>query len=386
MVIPVYKEDRAQEVLLSLDSCEDPSCQVVVFFLINQPENASPDIKEVNSVAFVNIEKAINTTKSSWLHPLVQQVNLPRKHAGVGLARKIGMDDAVRWFEQLNNPHGIILCLDADCMVSSNYFVKIHRHFEENPETPGASIHYEHPLVGALPDQNYRAIVNYELFLRYYIHAQRYTGFPHAFQTVGSSMAARSWAYQKQGGMNRRKAGEDFYFLNRIIQLGNFTEIKGCCVVPSPRVSDRVPFGTGKDIGKQIHEALVSSYYTYHPMSFIELKLFFDNIHDYYLNYSDTNRFPKTILSFLKHYGETKNLEHLKDSVKTLNTFLDRFYQWFDAFKIMKYVHYIRDNHHQDVPIQQAIEWLFGEIGLPFSPNSIRDNLMTLRAYDRNME
>ena len=159
MVIPVYKEDRAQEVLLSLDSCEDPSCQVVVFFLINQPENASPDIKEVNSVAFVNIEKAINTTKSSWLHPLVQQVNLPRKHAGVGLARKIGMDDAVRWFEQLNNPHGIILCLDADCMVSSNYFVKIHRHFEENPETPGASIHYEHPLVGALPDQNYRAIV-----------------------------------------------------------------------------------------------------------------------------------------------------------------------------------------------------------------------------------
>ena len=34
---------------------------------------------------------------------------------GVGLARKTGMDEAVRRFNAINNPEGIILNLDADC-------------------------------------------------------------------------------------------------------------------------------------------------------------------------------------------------------------------------------------------------------------------------------
>ena len=40
---------------------------------------------------------------------------LPTKHAGVGLARKIGMDEAVRRLEEAGKTKGLILNVDSDC-------------------------------------------------------------------------------------------------------------------------------------------------------------------------------------------------------------------------------------------------------------------------------
>ena len=47
------------------------------------------------------------------------------KDWGVGLARKTGMDEAVRRFNQIERPDGVILNLDADCQVEKNYFVSV---------------------------------------------------------------------------------------------------------------------------------------------------------------------------------------------------------------------------------------------------------------------
>ncbi len=55
--------------------------------------------------------------------------NLPRKHAGVGLARKIGMDQAVLRFAAVHNFRGIIVNLDADSVCNKNYFTEILNHF-----------------------------------------------------------------------------------------------------------------------------------------------------------------------------------------------------------------------------------------------------------------
>ena len=89
-----------------------------------------------------------------------------------------------------------------------------------NPRSPGCSIYFEHPLHGPLEPKVYEAIAAYELHLRYYVQALRYAAFPYAHHTIGSSMAVRADAYAKQGGMNKRQAGEDFYFLHKIIPLG----------------------------------------------------------------------------------------------------------------------------------------------------------------------
>jgi hypothetical protein len=96
------------------------------------------------------------------------------------------------------------------------------------------------------------AVANYELHQRYYLLAVRYTGYPYAFHTVGSCFAVRAEAYCRAGGMSRRQAGEDFYFIQKLAGQGGFTECRSTSVYPSPRPSDRVPFGTGPDISRQI--------------------------------------------------------------------------------------------------------------------------------------
>ena len=75
-----------------------------------------------------------------------------------------------------------------------------------------------------------------------------FAGLPYSYHTIGSAFAVTAKAYARQGGMNRRKAGEDFYFINKLIKGENFGEITNTTVFPSPRTSNRVPFGTGKAI------------------------------------------------------------------------------------------------------------------------------------------
>ena len=76
----------------------------------------------------------------------------------------------------------------------------------------------------------------------------KYSNLPYSFHTIGSAFALTASAYARQGGMNRRKAGEDFYFINKLIKGEVFGEINDTTVIPSPRVSNRVPFGTGRAI------------------------------------------------------------------------------------------------------------------------------------------
>ena len=64
------------------------------------------------------------------------------------------------------------------------------------------------------------AIMKYELYLRYYRLALEYTGHPHAYHCIGSAFAVRTLDYVAQGGMNKRQAGEDFYFLQKLIATG----------------------------------------------------------------------------------------------------------------------------------------------------------------------
>lgn len=53
--------------------------------------------------------------------------------------------------------------------------------------------------------------------------------------------------------MNRRRASEDFYFLQALMRGGRLTELGSTRVLPSPRVSQRVPFGTGRAIEAELN-------------------------------------------------------------------------------------------------------------------------------------
>ncbi|MCH7512771.1 MAG: hypothetical protein IH947_02320 [Bacteroidetes bacterium] len=376
IVIPSYKEAHLRDTLISLSACERPACNTEIIVVINEPAGCNSEIQTVNEASFRQArECALDHNTESLRFHILYVKNIDKKHHGVGLARKIGMDEAVRRFEyQGNHQVGIIAGFDADSTCRSNYLVEIERHFKNNPECPGISVYFEHPVSNEIEDNIREGIIQYELHLRYFSNARKYAGFQHVHQTIGSCMAVRSDAYMKQGGMNKRKAGEDFYFLNKIIAFGNFMDLKTTTVYPSPRISDRVPFGTGKALSDWIkHKS--ESLLTYNPASFSDLKCLTGITNKLYEGDTDEllNKLPDSVGHFLRNNSFKNKLAEITANTASCTTFLKRFYQYFDAFRVMKYLHFSRSQYHPDLPVTEAAEWLLKErygIEREFSGNS----------------
>ncbi|MGB1103732.1 MAG: glycosyltransferase family 2 protein [Crocinitomicaceae bacterium] len=390
VVIPCFYEPDLTASLEALYNCSIPEdISVEVITVINAGVHHSQAIKDHNRQTYEeNLAWSKKHQKERLKFHFLMEEDLPKKHAGVGLARKIGMDEAVARFHQIDKD-GIIVCFDADAVCSTNYITSIFEHFEKHAETPGCSIHYEHPTSGEEYENSiYEGIINYELHLRYYNQCMRYAGLPYAFHTVGSSMAVRSSAYQKQGGMNKRKAGEDFYFIHKIIGLGNFTELKSAMVIPSPRTSDRVPFGTGKAIGDWI-QASEDIFYTYAFNSFEIIRKFVHlipalqdkELSDCKLDIEEQNK--RLLFDFLNSINFDKVLSEIRNNSTTSISFKKRFFQWFDAFKILKGVHFFRDQGIKNEPIYEQVNILLDRIDGPKNIQSPLDQLKYIRKLER---
>jgi hypothetical protein len=391
VVIPCFNETDLISSLNSLKNCDKPDCNVEVITVINAGKLYNNSVKNQNLKALKEAEEWSEKNNSDDLtFHFILNNELPKKHAGVGLARKIGMDEAISRFDSLNID-GTIICFDADSNCETNYLVEIEKHFNKHPKTPGCSIHYEHPIDGVEFEQNiYEGIINYELFLRYYNQALLYCGFPFAYQTVGSSMAVRSSAYQKQGGMNKRKAGEDFYFIHKIIALGNFTNITSTKVIPSPRISDRVPFGTGKAIGDWI-ESQADTYSTYDIRIWEILKSFVNVIpqlqHKELTELTFSNEAENKIFLFFLLENDFQNgLKEIRNNSTDEKSFLKRFYVWFNAFRVLKAVHYLRDNQCQNQPIFGQAKMLAEKLNFYNNESNELELLQSYRLIEKKIQ
>jgi glycosyltransferase involved in cell wall biosynthesis len=357
VVIPCYNEPNLVGALEALSRCEWPKAAVEVIVVINSGEGASTPVREQN---LRSLKEASPWTREDCdnffrVH-LLYFPDLPRKHAGVGLARKIGMDEALRRFDAVNRLDGVIVCFDADSGCDPSYLVELERYFAERPKSPGCSVYFEHPLEGNEEARVHEAIALYELHLRYYVQALRFAGFPHTYHTIGSSMAVRADAYMKQGGMNRRQAGEDFYFLHKIIPLGNFGEVNTTRVIPSPRASDRVPFGTGRAVREYLANERLETY----PMQvFRDLKELFDAVREDRLKAELQTVGP--LRSFLEQQSFASVLEEIRKHTSSPEMFRKRFFRWFDGFMAMKYIHFARDTAYGPAEICEAAPELLGD-------------------------
>jgi glycosyltransferase involved in cell wall biosynthesis len=384
VVIPSRDEDESLiRSLESLSACDAPDTCVEVIVVVNTSEADSPDTFERNTRCAENALdwSAKNSTPRLRFH-ILESHGLPKKHAGVGLARKIGMDEACRRFESIENPRGVIACFDADSQCDPNYLIEIETLFRRKENCQACSIYFEHPTEGnEFPPEIYEAITHYELHLRYFINAQKFAGFPFATQTIGSSMAVRSDAYQSQNGMNRRQAGEDFYFLHKFTPLGNVAELTATRVIPSPRESHRVPFGTGKAVGDMLTAG--DPCLSYAPQSFLDLKNFLGRIDELWeepQGFEDT--LPESVRSFLDTQSFSDRVTEVRKNVTTTTAFRTRFFRWFNAFVIMKYLHYARDHFHPDVEVVPAAQWLLKQSS-DTVPETARDLLTRWRFLDR---
>lgn len=381
VIIPAYKEKSLLPTLKSLEAAGINRENHEVIILINQSDLVSEKDHSINQVCYNEAREW--SSKDVVLH-LIWVTNIPKKNAGVGLARKLAMDEATKRMNQVGRMNGYITNLDADCTVATNYFEAIDKFFLNHPKVELANIHYEHQLELASTMDEKEAIIAYESHLRYFIQMQEWMQLPYAFQTVGSSFSVRVKGYQSVGGMNKRKAGEDFYFIHKFTKKGTLKNLTTTTVFPSSRSSTRVPFGTGKAVLDLQNSNKVMS--TYHPKSFYDLNKFVLCVNGFFetsvLNFEN---FPRSILQFLELNDFENIFDRLQANAKSKTTLQKAFYQWFDAFKLMKFMHFSRDNFYPNIPIIDALNISQEQLNIGV-PKSLEESLLELRAIRKRRD
>ena len=350
--IPCYNEPHVDEAVRALLACELPPCAVEVLVLMNTPEESSAELIAQNKRSYESLMSLVNQTQIAVVP--IHVTEIPKKHRGVGQARKLALDEGRDRLNDSESKTKILACFDADCSCASNYLTALYGHFKTSNKE-AVSIYYEHPTADFNGNEVDKAIYIYELHLRYFICMQRLIDLPFAIHTVGSSMACTVAGYTRIGGMNRRQAGEDFYFLQKFIQDNQCDVLVATTVFPSARISDRVPFGTGRAVGDMVEQE--RQFLTYNAQSFADLKLLVGSV-DRFVELEQIEQivstYPDSVKAFLKTIDFDKTILRLKQNTKSMATFKKAFYQFFDAFQLMKYLHFVRDNFYQNVEVIAA--------------------------------
>lgn len=377
LVVPCFKE-KLSDLLALCESLEKQSIKNTfeLIIVVNNP---------IDQVDAFNLNQIILSNKGRFskftfkIHFIDKTNIIQLKKAGVGLARKVGLDEGLRRFDTLRK-NGLLICLDADCIVAPDYIEEILEFFRTNIKLSACSIGFKHRFEEILDKEVLNAILQYELHLRYYIQIQAWINLPFAFQTVGSAMAVRSEAYAAQGGMPVLKAGEDFYFLHKFIKTNQCGNVDRPLVFPSGRISDRVPFGTGRAVGELVQGENIFA--SYNPKSFVQLRESLDIIIE---AYPKSEKICASITNNSVDFFKGINLENkLKECIENTTdkaSFLKRFYQWFDAFQLMKYVHFMRDHFYENIPILEAVNDFFEMSNRPKSKD-IHTALVRLQKLD----
>lgn len=361
IIIPCYCESGIISTLESLVAQKSTKFSTEVLIHVNYSEDDSQENKYQNKEQFKKLNKwaKVHSLENIKFHPFISE-DIPAKHAGAGFARKIAMDAAIERFNKINNPEGFILSLDADTHVPEDYLLKVEESLLSIKNVNTIIFNFEHELSGTEFDEKiYKAITLYELHLRYYRRMLLKIGFPYPFFTIGSCFGIKAELYTKVGGMNRRKAGEDFYFLQKVFPFNHVVFLKDTVLKPSPRPSWRVPFGTGPAVRK-IVESDELQLQTYSIEAFLSLKKFIMQLPSLYnIPEKEVNGFLDSLDSVLKQFLIKNNfiskLDEIKKNASNRNSFIKRFYSWFDAFMVIKYLNYSKNNNFVMVTIENAV-------------------------------
>ncbi|MDD3541768.1 MAG: glycosyltransferase, partial [Petrimonas sp.] len=195
VVIPCYDEKDVLATLRNLCQSATPKAKTVVTVIINSSVRSEKEVVLQNRKTYDEITAfaAENNRDILRFFPLIFE-DLPRKHAGVGLARKIGMDLAVEHFLNTQNPEGIIISLDADCTVSPNFLTGISTAYRQTGP-PRCTIQNFRHRIETNDKKLENAVRQYEQHIRYFSQMLRFIGFPYPHHTIGSAFSVAADAY-----------------------------------------------------------------------------------------------------------------------------------------------------------------------------------------------
>lgn len=357
VVIPCYDESDLCATLQNLRACDVPAAKVLVAVVVNSGVNSEREVVLQNRKTYDETLAFAKQNNSDRLRffPFIFE-NLPRKHAGVGLARKIGMDLAVEHFLRNQNPEGIVISLDADCTVSPNFFTGIFSAYRQSEKLCCTVQNFRHRV-----ENNHsrleNAIRQYERHIRYFSQMLRQIEFPYYFHTIGSAFSVAADAYVRVGGMGRQQGGEDFYFLQKVFALEKSKRLDDVFVYPLARFSDRIPFGTGPALQKII-DAPDGKLRTYSIESFLALKSLFDLRKSFFKQDSQfvaekISALHPAVVQFAEETNTIDDIDDCNRNSATPKNFEKRFFHHFNAFKIIKFLNFSHESHFPLSPIDE---------------------------------
>jgi len=398
VIIPAIKEYENLKRLLHSLSENDSACleHSLILFVINNFVSSEAAVKEENIKTMNYIRPMIMNNKLNigLIDASSAGMEMPEKVGGVGFARKIGMDLALTEFDYSDERNKFLVSLDADCTVEKNYLSELFKYF--NGSNSGAAVlKYRHDLSGS--SEQTAAIICYEIFLRYYVLGLRYSGSPYSFHTIGSAFACNYGTYIKSEGMNKKKAAEDFYFLQKTAKNTVIGRINSTTVFPASRVSWRVPFGTGAKVSH--FKSAEESYLIYNPAVFSILKewlSFFNSSEildaEHYLRSAEN--ISRGLFDFLIQQNFKKDFKSILSNSKTVTQLTRQKFRWFDGFRTLRLIHYLRDNEYPMINMFNALdtflEWINFKDKPPYPKQIIppldiqKEYLEILRYLDEN--
>jgi hypothetical protein len=339
VVIPCCNElDTLGETLKSLEvASSTASAGDDVLVIVNVNQRASMDSR--NNLATLKWLQEFETPLNlAWLDHATEGRAYPEKF-GVGLARHqcctVGMS-----FVDETAP---VISLDADSPVDANYFRAIFDYMDQHRDFQAGHVNFQHRHCGTVQER--RAIAIYERHLKRHRQRLEDANSPHAWYAIGSTIVCTKKAYKKSGGYHvRRMAGEDFYLLQQLSKTGCKIEmIEDAVVFPSDRISDRVPFGTGKAVGDIVASG---RWMTYHDHCYRDLGLLLNEIKQGVSNSATDilQRVPASCTPWLVDRKFESVWPKLQNNSRDHVMLLQRFDEWLDAFQTLKLIHFLSDH------------------------------------------
>ena len=204
IVIPAF--DETSDFVENLRIVEHPSVLAIV--VVNRPDNASLNATR-NSFALLSNLKKMRLRNLL----IIDKVEKPLEaKKGVGLARKIGTDVALKLIqlEKISSPW--IRQTDADASIEKNYY--------ETSMPKSGAIVYAHRHISKDPLIS-KAIALYDGHMSYYVNSLKAANSNYAYPTLGSTFAIHAETYAQVRGYPKRNAGEDFHLLNKIAKTNS---------------------------------------------------------------------------------------------------------------------------------------------------------------------
>ena len=272
---------------------------------------------------------------------------------GVGLARKIGADVALELIAAGRVRDPFFAMTDADTCLPDDYFKRI---AELEPDCSAAMFPFWHEPRGERHVD--RATALYEIRLRYLQRGLQWANSPYAFHAVGSTMVVHALSYAQVRGVPSRQAAEDFYLLGKLSKLRPLARLGGAPVRIRSRVSTRVPFGTGAETAKL---ARGNELELYHPDCFAAVRDVTEvlrrvSARPYVSGHALLAQMSTLARDYLESQGAPRTWQKLSEQAPTPLARLRRLHDWFDGFRTLKLMHYVRDRGASSLPWQRAIQ------------------------------